>query len=315
MTRMALQLFTFAFSAMGSPCEIKLYATSEAYAARVADSIRLDVVRLETKYSRYRPDSFLSDINRAAAAGSKIAIDEETAGLLHYAQACYEQSDGLFDITSGVLRKVWNFKANVPVRVPDTEQLAPVLQAVGWDKLQFSAASIQFGCKQMELDFGGIVKEYAADRAASIAYAMDLRLGIVNLGGDIRVIGPHPDGRPWRIGVQDPRQKSAVLTTVDIAQGAMASSGDYERCVEINGQRYSHILNPQTGFPVNYLAAVTVTSELCVLAGSASTIAMLKASQGPEWLADLGLPHLWVSVDGNMGGNLVETSLLSDHGI
>ncbi|NBV75816.1 MAG: FAD:protein FMN transferase [Methylococcaceae bacterium] len=303
---MALQLFKYPFTAMGSPCEIQLYAASVSDAAAVAQSIIHDIERLESKYSRYRPDSFLAEINRAAAKARKIAIDDETASLLHYAQTCYEQSDGLFDISSGVLRKLWDFKQSDAMRIPNPEHIQRVLQYVGWDKVRWTSSSLAFSAKNMELDFGGIVKEYAADRAASIAYAMKLKYGIVNLGGDIRVIGPHPDGSPWRIGVQDPRHKNAVLKVVALEHGAMASSGDYERCIQINGQRYSHILNPQTGFPVNYLAAVTVTSDLCVLAGSASTIAMLKADQGMAWLSDLGLPHLWVTVDGKMGGDLVD---------
>ena len=302
---MVLQLFKYPFTAMGSPCEIQLYSTSSSYAAGAAQAIIFDIERLQSKYSRYVPESFLSEINRVALKGRKLAIDEETASLLNYAQTCYEQSDGLFDISSGVLRKVWNFKQTDFVDVPSMEQIHRLLKHVGWDKVRWTTSSLAFLSKNMELDFGGIVKEYAADRAAAIAYAMELKHGIVNLGGDIRVIGPHPDGNPWRIGIQDPRRKGAVLNVVDLKHGAMASSGDYERCIEINGQRYSHILNPKTGFPVNYLAAVTVTSELCVLAGSASTIAMLKASQGANWLSGLGLPHLWVTVDGKIGGDLV----------
>ena len=161
---MALQLFKYPFTAMGSPCEIQLYAASVTEAAAVAQSIIHDIERLESKYSRYRPNSFLAEINRAAAKARKIAIDDETASLLHYAQTCYEQSDGLFDISSGVLRKLWDFKQSDAMRIPNPEHIQRVLQYVGWDKVRWTSSSLAFSAKNMELDFGGIVKEYAADR-------------------------------------------------------------------------------------------------------------------------------------------------------
>jgi thiamine biosynthesis lipoprotein len=135
-----------------------------------------------------------------------------------------------------------------------------------------------------------------------ICLEMGICHGLVNLGGDIRVIGPHPDGTPWRIGIRHPREADALLTSVMLAQGGLASSGDYERCIEIEGRRYSHILNPKTGWPVQGLAAASVIAPHCLVAGSASTIAMLKESAGARWLEELGLPHVWMDAQGRMGG-------------
>ena len=157
----------------------------------------------------------------------------------------------------------------------------------------------------MELDFGGIVKEYAVDRAAALCWSAGIRHGIVNLGGDIKIIGPRADGSPWRIGIRHPRRKDTVLETLSLHDGALASSGDYERCLIVDGVRYGHVLNPQTGWPVKCLASVSVVGEFCVVAGSASTIAMLKEDKGPAWLEGLGLPYCWVDVQGNTGGSLV----------
>jgi thiamine biosynthesis lipoprotein len=124
------------------------------------------------------------------------------------------------------------------------------------------------------------------------------------LGGDIRVVGPHPDGSPWRIGIRHPRLPDALLATVLLAQGGLASSGDYERCIVMDGRRQSHILNPKTGWPVHGLAAVSVIAPQCLIAGSASTIAMLKESAGKKWLDDLGLPHVWMDEQGHRGGSV-----------
>jgi thiamine biosynthesis lipoprotein len=289
------------FKAMGTPCDIQLYAKTQAEAEEIADTAIADVHRLEARYSRYRDDSFLSAINRAAAAGGRIKVDEETAGLLNYAATCHDQSDGLFDITSGILRRAWRFDQD---RLPDPVQIQELLEKVGWRKLRWTPPVLEFPIVGMEIDFGGIVKEYAVDRAAALCQGAGIRHGVINLGGDIKVIGPRADGSPWRIGIRDPRCKEAVMQTILLREGALASSGDYERCIIVDGVRYGHILNPKTGWPVRHLTAVSVVADFCVVAGSASTIAMLKEEDGPAWLDSLGLPHLWVDLQGKSGGSI-----------
>ena len=286
---------------MGSPCAIQLYARNEEAGRLAVQAAIDDVNRLESMYSRYREDSFLSKINRVASVGGKISVDEETAGLLDYAETCYHQSDGLFDITSGILRRAWNFKSG---NIPPDDIIQQLMTRVGWHKLEWHRPTLTFTVPEMEIDLGGVVKEYAVDRAAALCQERGILHGIVNLGGDIRVIGPHYDGSPWKIAIRHPRKPDALLQTLLLHSGALASSGDYERCIVLNGTRYGHVLNPKTGWPVNHMAAVSVIGEFCVVAGSVSTIGMLKEAQGPAWLNELGLPHLWVDVHGNIGGPL-----------
>ena len=286
---------------MGSPCEIQIFARTPGEARRVADLAVAEVERLEALYSRYRDTSLLSQINRVAAEGGCISVDAETAGLLDYAAACWRQSEGLFDITSGLLRRAWRFDTG---QVPERARIDALLDKVGWDRLRWDKPVLAFPLPGMEIDFGGVVKEYAVDRVAALCLEAGVRHGVVNLGGDIRVVGPRPGGEPWRIGVRHPRRADGVLTTVLLSQGALASSGDYERRIVLNGVTYGHILNPRTGWPVRRMAAVSVIGGLCVVAGSASTIAMLKEDAGPAWLENLGLPCLWVDVDGGTGGSL-----------
>ncbi|MGJ0486205.1 MAG: FAD:protein FMN transferase [Methylomicrobium sp.] len=287
---------------MGTPCEIQLFAETESVARRAIDTAIADIARLEARYSRYRSDSFLSEINRVAAAGGCITVDDETGSLLNYASACHEQSDGLFDITSGILRRAWRFDSGV---LPNPGLIEGLLAKVGWDKVRWNPPLLEFLLPGMEIDFGGIVKEYAADRAAALCGASGVRHGMINLGGDIKALGPRADGSPWRIGIRHPRQKNTLLQTVPLADGAMASSGDYERCLTIDGVRYGHILNPRTGWPVRHMVSVSVIADFCVVAGSASTIAMLKEDQGSAWLDGLGLPYLWVDINGDAGGPLL----------
>ncbi len=295
------KVFKQQFSAMGSPCEMQFDGIAPADAERLAAQIVADVRRLEVRYSRYQPDSLLSRINRVAASGGSIAVDGETAALLDYAQACHAESDGLFDITSGLLRQVWPLHRTT---LPTPGEVAALLPRIGWDKVTWAAPQLSFGVAGMALDFGGIVKEYAVDRAASLAAQAGVGHGFINLGGDLRVIGPQADGQPWQIGIRHPRQPDGLLTTLALSSGAVASSGDYERCLLIDGIRYGHILNPRSGWPVQTLAAVTVCAPLCVVAGSAATIAMLKEGDGPAWLAAMGAAALWVSVKGDIGGEL-----------
>jgi thiamine biosynthesis lipoprotein len=302
-----LPLVKFPFKAMGSPCEIQLYGTSRSDARSVARMAIADVERLEQRYSRYRSDSFLSEINRVAATGGGITVDDETAGLLNYASTCYEQSDGLFDITSGILRRAWNFKSGV---LPDEKHIQNLLDHIGWHKVRWKPPYLEFAAG-MELDFGGIVKEYAVDRLAALCWNKGIHHGLVNLGGDVRIIGPHPDGNPWHIGIQHPRQKETAIETIALHRGGVASSGDYERCITVNGVRYGHILNPKTGWPVRHMAAVTVVGDFCVVSGSACTIAMLKEKEGPAWLQTMGLPYFWVDVQGNTGGTLATRGIQS----
>lgn len=287
---------------MGSPCEVKVYADSRGRARHISKRVIEEVERLEAKYSRYRKDSLLSEMNRVAQRGGSMAVDSETAGLLDYVATCWHQSDGLFDVTSGVLRKAWQFKDQI---LPDPECIKELLAHVGWQRLSWQNPTISFTQPGLELDLGGAVKEYAVDRVAGLCWSAGIRHGLINLGGDIKVIGPHPGGQPWAIGIRHPRDPQGIVRTVYLRQGAMASSGDYERCIVVGDKRYGHVLNPKTGWPVSRLASVSVVAEFCVVAGSASTIAMLMEDQGPAWLDQMGVMHYWVDVEGREGGNWV----------
>ena len=296
-----LKYYRCEFKAMGTLCEIQLFALTKTKAKKVANAAILDVQRLERLYSRYKPDSILSKINRVALLGGSIKVDEETACLLDYAVTCYQQSDGLFDITSGILRRAWKFDQD---QLPEQSLIDQLLDSVGWHKVVWQRPVLTFSMPGMEIDFGGIVKEYAVDRAAALCFAQGIKHGVINLGGDIKVIGPRADGSPWRIGIRHPHNKDDLLDTLLLYEGALASSGDYERCINVDDVRYGHILNPKTGWPVRHLAAVSVVGDFCVVAGSASTIAMLKEDKGTEWLTELGLPNLWVDVHGVVGGSI-----------
>ncbi len=293
-------LHSRSFSAMGTTCSLHLHA-DEALADAVGARAMLEVGRIEQKYSRYREDSVMAAINCAAEAGGAIAIDGETTSLLDYALACGERSGGLFDITSGLLRRAWDFTTGA---LPKPDAVAALLPRVGWDKLAWGNGRLEFAVPGMELDFGGIGKEYAVDRLADTCREDGVEAGLVNLGGDLFALGPHPDGTPWRVGLRHPRRADARLGEATLESGGLATSGDYERSLVVDGRRYSHILHPRTGWPVHGLSSVTVIAGPCMVAGSLATIAMLKEDDGAAWLRGMGALHLWADESGRLGGNL-----------
>lgn len=299
--RMSSSPYRYSFQAMGSDCQLTLYADDEHQADQAADQVMVEVWRIENKYSRYIDGNALFDINRAALAGGKVDVDDETAGLLNYAFSAFQLSAGLFDVSSGVLRRVWDFSSG---KTPAQSSIEKILPFIGLGKTTWTSPQLHFLHPEMELDFGGIGKEYAADRGADICHSMGIQSGLLDFGGDIRVLGPHPDGSPWEIGIRHPRNPDTSLGNIRLMSGAVATSGDYERYIEVDGKRYCHILNPLTGWPVTGLASVTVVAEQCLLAGTLSTIAMLKETGGKKWLEGLKMQHCWVDGELRVGGNI-----------
>ncbi len=292
------------FTAMAGPCRLRLYG-DEALLPNAAALAEAEVRRLEAKYSRYREDSLTSRINRAAGSGQPVAIDDETAGLLHYAETAWRESDGLFDLTSGVLRQAWNFKSGA---LPDRHAVEALLPKVGWDKLRWDRQSVALTQRGMELDFGGCVKEYACDSAAAHLRQAGVEAALVDLAGDMVMLGTPPEESTWDIGIRHPRHHQQAIAHIALAGGALASSGDYARCITIDGKTFGHILNPLTGWPVAGLVAVSISAAHCLVAGTTTTIAMLKpAEEALEWLGALDVPWLAVDAGLNCHGSIAET--------
>lgn len=295
--RPALPLHRYVFRAMASTHELLLAEASAARAKRAAAFAMAEVARIERKYSRYREDSVITAINRAAG-GDAVPIDFETASLLRYADRCFVLSEGRFDMTSGVLRRAWDFRADSP-RVPRDDEIAAARALVGWRRVTWSDRDIRLPASGMELDFGGIGKEYAADRAATMLRDTGIAHGLVNLGGDVRAFGGRDAHVPWRVGIRHPRG-AAPLATVELFDGALATSGDYERYFELDGRRYCHLLDARSGWPVAYWQSVSVVAPLTILAGSYATTAMLVGAEAEALLAGHGLCALLVAADGSI---------------
>lgn len=278
------------FKAMASPCELLVEGADEAQARVLLEAAAAEALRIEAKFSRYRDDSVIAMLHRSR--GEPVAVDDETALLLDYAAACHAMSDGLFDVTSGVLREAWRFDGSD--RVPTADRVRVLVERIGWHKLHWQRPKIVLP-PGMEIDLGGIGKEYAVDRVLAFLRSQAALPMLVNFGGDLAVSGLRADGRAWQVGVERPdaQQRSAVLR-LDLSAGALATSGDARRYLLKDGVRYGHILDPRDGWPVRGAPrSVTVAAGRCTEAGTLATLAMLQGPRAEEWLAGQGVPH-WV---------------------
>jgi thiamine biosynthesis lipoprotein len=220
-------------------------------------------------------------------------VDDETADLIDYAARCYDLSDGRFDITSGVLRAVWRFDGSA--NIPSSAAVQAVMARVGWHKARWQRPVLQLA-PGMEIDLGGLGKEYAVDRAARLLRPHTTAEFLVNFGGDLYISGARRAGHPWVIGLDDPGASGArALGELHVQRGGVATSGDARRYLLKDGVRYSHILDPRTGWPVaGAPRAVTVVAATCLEAGVLATFALLQGGEARTFLVAQGVPF-WIA--------------------
>lgn len=275
------------FTAMASPCEVMVETDARARAAGLGAIAAREAWRIEAAFSRYRKDSVVGCIN--ASAGATVEVTAETADLLDFADQCHQLSDGLFDITSGVLRRIWQFGPGAMPPSPD--QVTEILSLIGWHRVEWCRPRMTLP-KGMEVDLGGIGKEYAVDRAfALLEERTDLPF-LVNLGGDLRANRARSRGTPWTAGIEHPEETRTAVSTLAVGRGALATSGDVRRSFVHEGKVYGHILHPHTGWPVHGAPrSVTVAAPTCTQAGVLSTLAMLHGAGAEAFLDAQEVPY------------------------
>jgi thiamine biosynthesis lipoprotein len=288
------------FDAMASPCELLVDGVDEAAARALLQQAQTEALRIERRYSRYRDDSVVARLH--ATRGTWQWVDEETALLLDFAAQCHALSGGLFDITSGVLRRAWRFDGSE--RVPTAAVVAALRPLVGWHRLRWQRPRLWLP-EGMELDFGGIGKEYAVDRTLALLQAACPAPMLVNFGGDLVCSGPRADGRAWQVGIEQPTGAGAAAAVLSLHHGALATSGDARRFVLHQGRRLGHVLDPRSGWPVEGAPrSVTVAAPRCVEAGMLSTMALLRGPGAADWLRQAGVPHALIDGDGRVHHHL-----------
>lgn len=271
------------FRAMASPCEVLMDVGEEQLAIEILQAVQNEALRIEHKFSRYRDDNIIHQINHAQ--GQTIAVDDETARLLDFADQLFQLSEGLFDITSGVLRRAWVFDGGD--RIPTDKAVSDLLDIIGWQKARWQNSQLTLPA-DMEIDLGGIGKEYAVDRSVQLARALTDNSVLVNFGGDLAVTTPRANDAHWSVGRLITGEDQSIRL-FKLKRGAIATSGDAFRYLLKDGVRYSHVLNPQTGWPIEYAPhTVSVAAATCVEAGMMSTLAMLQGKNARAFLQAQG---------------------------
>lgn len=281
------------FSAMASPCEILIRSLNQSLCDEIAQLAFAETQRIEAKFSRYRQGNLVDKMNHSH--GNAVAIDQETFNWLEYANNLYQLSNGLFDITSGVLRTIWQFTSDaVP---PSQADISKTLSNIGFDKIRYDTNYFYLP-KGMQIDFGGIGKEYAVDHITHLLRPLCEKPKtsyLVNFGGDLSAVRLQPDDPPWVIGLEPVNSDKEAASTIKIAHGAVATSGNTKRFFDYKGKRYGHLLNPKTGYPIaDAPKSITAFADQCVIAGTLTSLAMLKGADAEKFLTEQNVDHICI---------------------
>jgi FAD:protein FMN transferase len=256
---------------MGSRFEIIAVSEDSSLSEAAVDAAVEEIERIERLISSWDDSSQTTEINRNAGIQS-VRVDEEVYRLIERAIRVSKLTEGAFDITFASMEKVWVFDGTM-TKAPSAEAIANSVHLVGHQKilLDENTMSVFLPERGMRIGFGGIGKGYAANRARMVMKELGIENGIVNASGDLTAWGIQPDGLPWGISIADPENPQNELAVLRTNDGAIVTSGDYEKFALIDGDRYAHIIDPRTGWPARGLKSVTILCPDAELADALAT--------------------------------------------
>ena len=287
---------------MDTKVDVTLFGVSSQEATAVANEMFEEMERLENILSRHISGSDISRINDAAGK-NWVSVEPETVDVLKESIAAAELTEGVFDPTVGILLRLWGFGTEDP-KVPSPDELEHALQLVGYDYIQIDEENNKVFLTQpgMNIDVGGIAKGYVVDRGQDVTAEAGIKAVFINAGGDISIRGSRPQGGKWRVAIQDPDNPQEWIAIIEMEEGSIATSGDYQRFFEQEGVIYHHILDPFTGFPARHVTSVTVTGPSTSMVDALTTgIFVLGVERGLDLLEALpGYEGLIVDNDGEL---------------
>ena len=271
---------------MGTVFAIHLYAESESQALSFFEVAFEEIERLEETLSKFRPSSEICRINRLAATQA-ITTDPEVFSLIEQSCAYAEQTGGAFDITVGPLMRTWGF-FRAEGHFPNAQELNAAKERTGFDKVLLDRATrtIHFAGPGMELDLGAIGKGYAVDRTVEILCEVGVTAALVVAGSStVYALGAPPAEKGWKIHVPDPLDRARKISTVQLRDQAISTSGSYERFFELDGRRYCHVMDPRTGMPVEGVLQATLIGNGGAMTDALSNALFVLGGRGEEVLS------------------------------
>lgn len=264
---------------MGGRFDITIVAQDSAAAEAGIDAVIAEITRIENLISDWKPDSQVSEVN-ANAGIRPVKVDAEVFGLTERAIAFSKLTNGAFDISFAAMERIWKFDGSMTA-MPSADAVKKSVENVGYQNiiLDKEEGTIFLKEKGMKIGFGALGEGYATDRCRDMMLKQGIKAGIVNGSGDMSAWGKQPDGSDWVIGITDPGRPGELFAVVPLRQGAVVTSGSYEKFVVIDGRRYAHIINPATGYPATGLTSVTVFGPGAERANGFSTSLMVMGQQ------------------------------------
>lgn len=270
------QLFKRSMPLMGNHFELSVVARDENWAMERIDAGVSEIQRIERLLTTYNDDSETCRIN-AGAGITPVAVSSETFHLIERSLRISQITQGAFDITYGSVDKsLWNFDANMR-RLPDKDIALKMVRLINYRNVLLDKEKMTVYLKEkgMRIGFGGIGKGYAAERAKSLMHSMGVTSGVVNASGDLAAWGHQPNGQPWTIGIVNPNASGRIFSWLNVTNMALATSGNYEKYIVIDGKKYSHTINPRTGLPVTGIKSVTIICPNAEIADAMATPVMI----------------------------------------
>lgn len=260
---------------MGSQFEITVVAEDTLQAEQRIAQVIEEMIRIENLISEWRPETQISEVNRSAGI-KPVKVDREVFELTRRALLYSEQSEGAFDISIAALDRIWRFDGSMS-EMPSKELIARSVANVGCQHVVLDSVNCTVFLSKggMKIGFGSIGKGYAADMGRALMQSLGVQGGIVNASGDLSAWGSQPGNRAWRVGVYNPFKPRKMVKVLKIKQGSVATSGSYEKYAEVGGRRFSHIINPLTGYPSEGLTSVTVWGASAEVANALTTSVMV----------------------------------------
>ncbi|TLF44670.1 FAD:protein FMN transferase [Maribacter aurantiacus] len=265
------QNFQRTLKMMGSRFDITVVATDSVTASGYIDLAVAEISRIEKLISSWDPNSQTSEINRNAGI-KPVQVDAELFELIQRAIRISKLTDGAFDISYASMDRIWKFDGSMKV-MPSEADIAASVSKVGFQNIVLDPdeSTVFLKLEGMKIGFGAIGKGYAADKAKQLLMDAGVPAGIINASGDMNTWGKQANGEYWKVAITNPMDKNKVSALLPIIDGAVVTSGDYERYVNFNGKRYAHIIDPRTGYPATGIISVTVFAPKAELADALAT--------------------------------------------